>query len=193
LNTEFIVEKRDMSPKKVKLTSKQREKLLRNIWLLHDGRWLLKSAEEFGFDAATKLNFTVQESIGKTETKQLLDETGYGEIENIDDFKALFDLTSLLYTPEGHNTEFKIIDKSTIILYTWNCYVHKMVSKAGNLHIHQCSSMVRCDSWLKGMSLDGEVTRDKNINNCNGACEIIFKIKWQQKGKDVKKEVHDGN
>jgi hypothetical protein len=167
-----------MSQKEVKLAPEQKEKLLRNIWVAHDGRWLLKSAGIFGFDVANKLNFAVQESIGKTETKQLLAETGYREIKNIDDVKALMDLTCLLYTPEGHKTEVKIMDDSTIMLYSWNCYVHKMVSKAGNLGIHQCSFRIRCDSWLKGMALDGEVIREKNINNCNGACEIIFKIKW---------------
>jgi hypothetical protein len=167
-----------MSQKAIKLTPRQKEKLLRNIWLAHDGRWLLKLAEKFGFDTATKLNFAVQESIGKTETKQLLDETGYGEIKNIEDVKALMDLTCLLYTPEGHKTEVKVIDNSTVMLYTWDCYVHKMVSKAGNLYTHRCSSRIRCDSWLKGMALDGEVTRNKDINDCQGACEIIFKIKW---------------
>ena len=169
---------RDSSPKEVKLAPKQKEKLLRNIWLAHDGRWLLKSAVKFGFDTALKLDFAVQESIGKTETKQILLETDYEEIKKIEDVKALMDFTCLLYTPEGHKTEVKVIDNSTVILYTWNCYVHKMVSQAGNLYTHRCASRVRCNSWLKGMGLDGEVTRNKDINDCQGACEITFKIRW---------------
>jgi hypothetical protein len=72
-----------MSPKKMKLTAKQKEKLLRNIWLLHDGRWFLKSTMLIGFDVATKLNLDVVESIAKTEMKQLVAETGFGDIKNI--------------------------------------------------------------------------------------------------------------
>jgi hypothetical protein len=72
-----------MSAKEVKLTPEQKERLLRNIWLLHDGRWFLKSIVQFGFDTATKLNLEVVESIGKTEMKQLIAETGFGEIKNI--------------------------------------------------------------------------------------------------------------
>jgi len=167
-----------MSPKEVKLTPEQRERLLRNIWVSHDGRWLLKSAEKFGFDTATKLNLVVTESIGKTEMKQLIAETGYGEIKNIEDFKALMEIASALYFPEEHKYELKVMDDNTFVGYVLECYVHKMVSKAGTTDIHQCAARLRFDSWRKAMALGGEVINEKNTNNCNGTCEITFKIKW---------------
>ncbi len=167
-----------MSPKEVKLTPEQRERLLRNIWLSHDGRWFLKSVEEFGFDAATKLNLVVVESMGKTKMKQFIAETGYGEIKNIEDLKALMEIASPLYFPEEHKYELKVMDDNTFVGYVLDCYVHKMVSKAGTTDIHQCAARLRFDSWRKAMALDGEVINEKNTNNCNGTCEIIFKIKW---------------
>lgn len=167
-----------MNQKKVKLTPKQKEKLLRNIWLLHDGRWMLKSAEEFGFNAATQLNLSVQKSIAKTEIKVLLAEIGWRKVKNIETLKTVIDITLHLYTPEGHKTDVKVMGNDTMVLYTWDCYVHKMVGQAGNIGIHQCSSRVRCESWLKGMELNGEVINKLNINNCNGACENLFKIQW---------------
>ncbi|MDH5375397.1 MAG: hypothetical protein OEY39_07235 [Candidatus Bathyarchaeota archaeon] len=39
-----------MKKTKLRLTTEQREKMLRNLWLLHDGRWFLKAIGEFGFD-----------------------------------------------------------------------------------------------------------------------------------------------
>src|SRR4030042_1499506 len=106
-----------MSSPKIRLAPEQKEKLLRNIWLLHDGRWFLKSVEQFGFDAATKLNLAVVKSIARTEMRQLLTETGLGEGRNTKDLQAL-------------------------------------------------------------MGVDGEVMNEKDTNNCNGTCDIIFKIKW---------------
>jgi len=167
-----------MSPKGVKLTAEQREKLLRNIWLLHDGRWFLKSVEQFGFDTATKLNLAVVKSIAKTEMKQLLAETGFGEVRNIEDLKALMELASPLYFPEEHKYEFKVVDNNTFVGHVLECYVHKMVSKAGTADIHQCAAKLRFDSWCEAMGLEGEVINEKNTSNCNGTCEIIFKIKW---------------
>jgi len=174
-----------MSPKEVKLTAEQKEKLLRNIWLLHDGRWFLKSVEQFGFDTATKLNLAVVKSIARTEMKQLLAETNFGVIRNIKDLKALMEIAALLYFPEEHKYEFKVVDKNTFVGHVLECYVHQMVSKAGTLDIHQCAAKLRFDSWLKGLGLNGEVINEKNTNNCNGKCDIFFKINWQLKSNNI--------
>jgi len=167
-----------MSPKEVKLTPEQREKLLRNAWVLHDARWFLKAIEEFGFDTATKLNLTVIKSFAKTEVKQFIAETEYGEIKNIEDFKALGEILAALYFPEEHKYEFKILDDNSLLGHILECYVYKNVSKAGITDIHQCAAKTRFDSWLEALGLEGEVIADKNTNNCNGTCKIIFKIRW---------------
>jgi hypothetical protein len=167
-----------MSPKEVKLTAEQKEKLLRNIWLLHDGRWFLKSVEQFGFDTATKLNLTVVKSIARTEMKQLLAETSFGEVRNVEDLQALMETAALLYFPKEHKYEFRVVDSNTFVGHVLECYVHKMVSKAGTTAIHHCAAKLRFDSWCQAMGLNGEVINEKNTINCNGTCEIIFKIKW---------------
>ncbi len=167
-----------MSPKEVRLTAEQKEKLLRNIWLLHDGRWFLKSVEQFGFDTATKLNLAVVKSIARTEIKQILAETDFGEVKNMRDLQTLMEIAALLYFPEEHKYEFKIVDNNTFVGHVLECYVHKMVSKAGTTAIHQCAAKLRFDSWWQAMGLNGEVTNEKDTSNCNGTCEIIFRIKW---------------
>ena len=167
-----------MNSPKTKLGPKQKEKLLRNIWLLHDGRWFLKSVEQFGFDGATKLNLAVVKSIARTEIKQLLAETNFGEVKNMRDLQTLMEIAAVLYFPEEHRYEFKIVDSNTFVGYVLECYVHKMVSRAGTAAIHQCAAKLRFDSWCQAMGLDGEVINEKDTNNCNGTCEILFKIRW---------------
>jgi hypothetical protein len=167
-----------MSPRGVKLTSGQKEKLLRNIWLLHDGRWFLKSVEQSGFDAATKLNLAVVKSIARTEIRQLLAETGSGEVRNMRDLQTLMDIAALLYFPEEHKYEFEVVDNNTFVGHVLECYVYKMVSRAGTTAIHQCAAKLRFDSWCQAMGLAGEVINEKDTSNCNGTCDIIFKIRW---------------
>jgi len=164
--------------KKGKLTAQQKEKLLRNIWLLHDGRWFLKSVEEFGFDTATKLNLAVVKSIARTEIKQLLAEADFGEVRNMKDLQALMETAALLYFPEEHKYAFRVVDSNTFVGHVLECYVHKMVSKAGMAAIHRCAAKLRFDSWCQAMGLDGEVINEKDTGSCNGTCDIIFKIKW---------------
>jgi hypothetical protein len=168
-----------MNPNEVKLTAGQKEKLLRNIWLLHDGRWFVKSVEQFGFDTATELNLAVVKSIARTEMKQLLTETKFGEVRNMKELRAFMEVAALLYFPEEHRYEFKIVDNNTFVGHVLECYVHKMVSKAGTASVHRCAAKLRFNSWCQAMGLDGEVINERDTSNCNGTCEITFKIKWR--------------
>jgi hypothetical protein len=161
----------------IKLAPRQKEKLLRNIWLLHDRRWFLKSAEQLGFDTATKLNLAVVKSIARAEIEQLLAETNFGEVINMGDLQTLMEIAAVVYFPEEHKYEFKIVDNSTFVGHVLECYVHRMVSKAGTTAIHQCAARTRFDSWRQAMGLDGEVINEKDTSNCKGTCEIIFRIK----------------
>jgi hypothetical protein len=157
---------------------RQREKLLRNIWLLHDGRWFLKSAERLGFDTATELNLGVVKSIARTEIKQLLAETDFGEVRNMGDLQALMEIAAVLYSPEEHRYGFTIVDNNTFVVHLRECYVYRMVAKAGTAAVHRCAAKLRFESWCQAMGLDGEVINEKDTANCNGTCDIIFRIKW---------------
>jgi hypothetical protein len=167
-----------MSPKQIRLTARQKEKLLRNIWLRHDGRWFLKSAGQFGFDSATRLNLAVVKSIARTEMKQLVAETNFGQVRNMKDLQALMEIAALLYFPREHKYEFRVVDSSTFVGHVLECYVHKMVSKAGTTTIHRCAAKLRFDSWCQAMGLDAEVMNEKDTGSCKGTCEIVFRISW---------------
>lgn len=161
------------------LTAKQKEKVLRDIWIAHDGRWFLKTAERLGFDIATQLNLAVTKSFGKTEIKSLLKEIGKPEIINIDELKGFFLVASDLYCPFEHKFEYSIIDKNNLSVKILQCYVHKNVSLAGTTEIHQCAGKQRFISWLEALELIGTVSNSCNTNSCNGKCEFVFTIKWQ--------------
>ena len=160
------------------LSAKQKEEILRDIWIAHDGRWFLKTAEKLGFDIATQLNLAVTKSFGKTEIKRLLKEIGKPEIAKIDDLRDFLLIASDLYCPLEHKYEYSIINKNNLSVKILQCYVHKNVSHAGTTEIHQCAGKQRFISWLEALALKGTVSNSQNTNNCNGECEYIFTIEW---------------
>jgi len=91
------------------LSPSQRERILRDIWIAHDGRWFLKSAGKLGFDVATQLNLAVTKSIGKTEIRRLLSEIGEIEIKCIEDLNELLLIAGDIYCPVDHKYEYSII------------------------------------------------------------------------------------
>ena len=60
------------------------------------------------------------------------------------------------------------------------CYVHKNVSLAGTIDIHQCAGKQRFISWLEALELRGTVSNSSNTDNCNGKCEYVFTIQWEE-------------
>lgn len=164
--------------KPARLASKQKERLLRDIWIAHDARWFLKSAQEVGFDTATSLNLAVAKSIGKTEIKLLLAALDYLEIKDIEDFNSVMEIAADVYFPEDHRYSFEMLDESTFVGHVIECSVYKNVNKAGTTDIHQCGGKARFDSWLQALGLSGEIIAEKNTSNCGGTCDFVFKIMW---------------
>jgi hypothetical protein len=160
------------------LSSAQRERILRDIWIAHDGRWFLKSAGKLGFDVATQLNLAVTKSFGKTEIRRLLSEIGAIEIKCIEDLNELLLIAGDIYCPVDHEYEHSVIDKNNLSVKISQCYVYKNVSLAGTTDIHQCAGKQRFISWLEALNLKGTVANSKNTNDCNGTCEYIFNIQW---------------
>lgn len=167
-----------MKANEIRLTPEQRERLLRDSWISHDGQWVLKTAQEFGFDAASKLNKAAARSLGKIEMKRLMAAMKWGEIKNAEDFKRLLAIACNLYMPEEHKYDIEQLDDNSVLGRVLECYVYKNVSKAGTADYFRCAAKYRFTSWLEGCGLQGEVIATKDMNNCKGTCDIIFKMKW---------------
>lgn len=167
-----------MNSKQVNLTSEQKQKVLRDIWILNDARWFLKTVVEVGFDVATKINLAVAKSFGRTEIKRLLSETDFGNIKSMEDLKAFMTTAADLYFPEEHKYKFEILNKNILVGHVLECYVYKHVSRAGTTEIHQFAAKTRFDSWLETLGIEGGVIAEKNTNNCKGTCQIRFNAKW---------------
>ncbi len=166
-----------MNANEVRLTPEQRERLLRDSWISHDGQWVLKTAQEFGLDAASKLNQAAAKSLGKIEIKRLMAATKWGEIKNAEDFKRLIVIACDLYMPEEHKYEIEQLDDSTVLGRVLECFVYKNVSKAGATNYFHCAAKFRFTGWLEGCALKGEVIAERDMDNCQGRCEIIFKMR----------------
>lgn len=162
------------------VSQEQQIKILRDVMILLDGRWFIKCVGEVGFETATKLNLAVNSSIGKAEGKRLIAEVAK-PIANIHEFKQIMDIGCNLFTPSDHVFTTRVVDENTFEGHVVDCAIYRNISKAGAQSIHKCAAKTRFLSWLEGFGLNGDVLMDKDTNNCNGTCDIIFKIKWGKK------------
>ncbi len=163
----------------LQLTPETRENLLKDMWLAHDSRWFIKTIEEYGLDAANKLNLTVMKSIGKTEIKKLLFLTKRGKIQTVNDLKDVFEQAVELYLPSEHKYQFKIVDQNTIRGDVIDCFIYGHLKKANTVEFYQCPGKIRCDSWIEACGVVGKSKGDCIAQECNGQCTITYEIEWQ--------------
>lgn len=169
-----------MSSMGAELSPTEKEALLRDLWVAHDGRWFLAVAAEFGFDVANKLNQVVLRSMGKKEAKELMTRTGT-KIANASDFQKFLEMAGPLYWPEEHVYQIGDPEANTVVGRVIHCYVWENVNKAGATSFYQCAAPLRFRAWLEGLDIPGEVIATKECDTCNGSCEITFRFDWPAK------------
>jgi len=162
---------------RAKLNPAEREKLLRDLWIAHDGRWFLRAVQEWGFDTANRVNQAIIRSMGKKEAKELMDRTG-AQIADIGDIVEIIKMGGEIYWPEEHEYEIKISGDSLIIGRVLRCYVWENVNKAGGLLSYRCAAPTRFSGWVDAFGVPGEVIASKDCDECNGSCEINFRFDW---------------
>jgi len=164
---------------RAELKPAEREKLLRDLWVAHDGRWFLKAAEELGFDTANRLNQAIIRSMGKKEAKELMTRTG-AQIADIGDIVEIIRTGGEIYWPEEHKHEMEVVGESLIVGRVLQCYVWANVKKAGEsaLAYYRCAAPIRFRGWVEAFGVPGEVIASKDIDECKGSCEISFRFDW---------------
>ncbi len=162
---------------RAELKPAEREELLRELWWAHDGRWFLKVAEESGFDTANRLNKAVIRSMGKTEAREMMTRTG-AQLADIGDVKEFIEMAGAVYWPEGHKYEMKVEGENLLVGRILRCYVWEEVNKSGGLAYYRCAAPTRFRGWVDAFGIPGEVIETKEVDECNGSCEISFKFDW---------------
>jgi hypothetical protein len=86
-----------------------------------------------------------------------------------------------IYFPKEHVYEIKILDNERLPGRVVECHVYKNASKGGGTEKHKCAGKTGFEYLLDALGLKGEITADSNANKCNGKCNFIFKIEWENK------------
>lgn len=167
-----------MGGEDLRLSPDQRERILRELWILNDGRWFVKTSQEHGFDEATRLNLMVVESFGRSETRLLMQEAGIKGIADAEELAAYLRLASDLFLPPKHKRQFRILDENTVLAQVSDCNLYRHLTAAGTAQRHQCGAHTRFSAWLQALGVRGRVEVTGSSATCEGACEVYFHLHW---------------
>ena len=173
-NSEAILEK---------LSRKEIVEMLGGCWMTHDGSWFVSCVQEFGIDAANRLNKSAIRFLAPMEIARMKKAFGTKEnIETFEEFRAFVVNAAAFFIPDFMNATMSFPEENIL---RWEfapgkCFAFKGISRIGMIEKYECGVIYRIRCWCEslGLSFDvsGEPVRCRMLDTgtCSGEFRFAF-------------------
>src|SRR3989304_5943505 len=143
-----------MMSQKPALTEEAQKNLLRRCWYSHDARWFTSVAQEFGLEAANRLNRRTVRSLGRAEMLRRARELGGEGVSSLAGLLQLFESGRQLFVPPPlMEFQMKPLDGRSYQVSFQRCFVHENIVRAGIDDGYVCAVFDRLQGWHDALNL----------------------------------------
>lgn len=148
-------------------------------WAQHDGQWFLKTSNKFGFKVANELNQKAIKSMGKIESRHIMNALGIkkGTIKSIHELLKFLNTGFDLGTPKGiMKYTFEILSDDEFLWSIKKCLIWELVKKAGNESDYVCCCDIRMSAWFDPLGFNVNKIVIKRFPDGDNICEFKFVV-----------------
>jgi hypothetical protein len=136
------------------LSDEKEKELLRRCWYSHDARWYMAVADEFGLEAANRLNKRVCRALGKAEMRRLVRALGIGAPTTVQELVQVIEVGFRFFvTPPLTQAEFRVVDGHSYEAWMKRCFIYDNVRKAGIAPSYACAAFDRIQGWHEALGV----------------------------------------
>ena len=136
------------------LTEQGQLELVRSCWYSHDARWFMSVAQEYGMEAANRLNRRAVRALGQVEARRLARALGIEPVSTLTEMAQLIEAgRRILFPQPGMEIELKITDPKSYEVAFQRCFVHEKIARAGIGPGYVCAVFDRLQGWHEGLNL----------------------------------------
>lgn len=136
------------------LSDEQENELLRKCWYTHDARWFMSVAQEFGLEAANRLNKRTCRALGEAEMRRLIRALGIAAPTDMRELVRIVKTAFRLFTPPPlMELEVRMVDDRSWEGWMKSCFIHDNVVKAGIGPFYVCAAIDRIQGWHEALGL----------------------------------------
>jgi hypothetical protein len=130
------------------LSNEKEKELLRSCWYSHDARWYMAVVQQFGVEAANKLNRRVCRALGVAEMRRLVRALDIGAPKTVQELVQVIEAAFRLFAPPPlTQLEIRIIDDHSYQAWMKRCFIHANITKAGISDFYICAAHDRIQGW----------------------------------------------
>jgi len=136
------------------LSDEQEKELLRKCWYTHDARWFMSVAQEFGLEAANRLNKRTCRALGEAEMRRFIKALGIAAPRNMPELVRIVKAAFRLFTPPPlMELEVRLVDDRSWEGWMKSCFIHDNVVKAGIGPFYACAAVDRIQGWHDALGM----------------------------------------
>jgi hypothetical protein len=136
------------------LTDDAQKDLLRRCWYSHDARWFTSVADEFGVEAANRLNRRVCRALGEVEMRRFLAAFGIARPRSVRGAVEVIDQAMRFFVPAPMTTfDTWVIDGHSYGFWIRHCFIYDNVTRAGIASSYCCAAFDRVQGWHDALNL----------------------------------------
>lgn len=158
------------------LQTEELKELLVKCWMTHDGSWFYSCMQEFGVDAANRLNKAAIKTLSAVELRRVTDALGIKRegIEAFDELKEVID--GMFSVVKGDFMDFGYdFPSENVMRWQMNrCFAYEGMKRIGAGDDYECGVIYRVACWIEDLGIvcsidpavEGCLMRDRG--DCSG-------------------------
>lgn len=161
------------------LRPKMREDLIRKAWYSHDARWFNAVSEEFGMEAANRVNRKAVRAMAAVEAKRLHTALGLPPVRSVAEFLAFTEAGQDLYVAWPLiEMSVEQVDVETYDAVVSKCFVAENIARAGIADSYECAVFERVAGWHDGLGLplEGQLPAQQCVMAAGRECRQRLRI-----------------
>ena len=136
------------------LSDEQEKELLRKCWYAHDARWFRSVAEEFGLEAANRVNKRACRALGEAEMHRLVKALGVAGPTTVQELVRVIEAAFRLFTPPPlMELEIRVVDDRSWEGWMKRCFIYDNIRKAGIGPFYVCAAIDRIQGWHEALGV----------------------------------------
>jgi hypothetical protein len=111
-------------------------------------------AQEFGLQAANRLNKRACRALGEVEMRRLVAALGIAGPTTVQELTQVIEVAFRIFVPPPlTELEIRVVDDHSYEVRMKRCYIHENVTKAGIAPLYDCAAGDRIQGWHNALAL----------------------------------------
>ena len=158
------------------------QELLLKCWMSHDGAWFCHCLQEFGIEAANRLNKAALRSLSQAEIPRITKALGIeiGQAPTFESLKQTIDGAFSIVKGDFMGAEYSFPADNVMSWTTNRCFAYEGMKRMGVIDRYECGLLYRVGCWIEVLGVAYEI--DPPISGClineQGFCAGSVRFKF---------------